>query len=398
MTVNMNYIACSTFKMDKLDSIGDIKQFLNEVSSVPVANITLKVTGADGHWFEPSDDMTFETLGLIREKLNIQMLTSSKEDFATVEKIRFAQDECRHNNIDSIDFKDGVIVTRAGAFITSHGLHIEDQSSDEADEPVDDEKPSQSGYSTTTPPSLPADFDFLATNDKLLHLQSQLDFHNNSIKSIKSQMIYLRKELRSEDITLNVLLPSGSSRCITVQPKMTIKAVKGVLADEGVGEVGMIRLIKGNDELKNGRTVSGCKLMDGNMLTMVLSIQGGVKGKPVQKQNFMKMAKQMEAQSHITKSKDTKVDSIKKTNDACNALMVACDTNPLNAMRYLLEQNPAVNIKKSLDAYHASNNKDVRLQDCCEALFSPLIEAVKVDMAQYQGAIETCHCTFQCPD
>ena len=222
VSVNMNFITRATFKMDNLDSIGDVKHFLNEVSAVPIANITLKITGDDGKWFEPSDDMTFEALGMVRETLTIQMVTSSKEDFSTVEKIRFAQDECRHNNIESIDFKDGVIVTSAGAFIASHGLHVpvvEDEPSP-SPTPVVEDEPSLSPTpvveeETPEVAQLRLQIDGM-TIDELLALIFERE---RQLKIIKKQLSLRKKEKKGEDITINLLQPSGRSIPHVVKPK-----------------------------------------------------------------------------------------------------------------------------------------------------------------------------------
>eukprot|EP00438_Fugacium_kawagutii_P035176 Skav225827 [mRNA] locus=scaffold2516:68957:70294:+ [translate_table: standard] len=247
----------------------------------------------------------------------------------------------------------------------------------------------------SAPLTLPANFDMLSLNDKKVAVQTQMDWHANETKNLKNMMTALNKELRSEDIRVNVLLPSGRSMPVTVKPKMTIKAVKQVLEDNGVGEVAMIRLVVGNDEAKNSRTVSGLGLSNGDTMTMILSLVGGGKGTKVKQDNFMKVAKRMEAQSHMDKSKDTAVGSVKTTNDACTALMNASDTNAKHAMRLLLNENDCNALQQAIDGVNASNNRDARLHECAEALFGRLIQRLKDDMAEYTGAIETCHCTFQ---
>ena len=393
VVIDVCRITYATLKMEGLDSLGDLKALLSEMTGIRVADMELKFHSPVGSQPEASDTSTLTDLGATGDDdFKVFLKKTSDEVWKIANTIREKQDICRRNDDDNGFVDTHTIITKNGIFFTSHQLHIGET------------EPESVGYSGNASSSLEAPdavdehadlkmrLELMALGDVQLLLATR----EEEVKIIKRRLAVLKKEKKGEDITVNLLQPSGRHVPHVVKPKDTILKVKRSISETlNMGEPHEIRLVHGTDEMKNNKTVAGYGVGDGDVIAIILSIAGGVKGVKVKQENFMKLAKRMEAQSYMTKSAGTTVDCVKKTNDACNALMNMCDTNAKQSIRFLLEQNTQESIEKSMEAYGASNNKDVRLHDCAEALFEALITPIKNEMASYTGAIETCHCTFQ---
>eukprot|EP00434_Breviolum_minutum_P046233 symbB.v1.2.041689.t1/scaffold8506.1/size6082/1 len=389
VVIDVCRITSATLKMEGLDSLQDLKALLSEMTGIRVSDMELKFHSPVGPQPEASDTSTLKDLGATGDDdFKVFLKKTSDEVWKIANTIREKQDICRRNDEvnDFVEANTRTIITKNGIFFTSHGLHEEEA------------EPESTGYSGDVASSsleapdavdehadLKMRLELMALGDAQLLLATR----EEEVKLIKRRLAVLKKEKKGEDITINLLQPSGRHVPHVVKPKDTVLKVKRSISETlNMGDPHEIRLVHGTDEMKNAKTMAGYSVGDGDVIAIILSIAGGGKGMKVKQENFMKLAKRMEAQSYMTKSAGTTVDCVKKTNDACNALMNMCDTNAKQSIRFLLEQNTQESIEKSMEAYGSSNNKDVRLHDCAEALFEALITPIKNEMASYTGAIE----------
>eukprot|EP00438_Fugacium_kawagutii_P008190 Skav214684 [mRNA] locus=scaffold923:796797:798434:- [translate_table: standard] len=273
--VNMNFLVIATFKMNGKDKAGDVKQFLHQVTGVLPYLIELKcyvVTEGVSQYTTVQDDTCLETL-TDREVLRMDMGTPSgdKEMFKLVEQVRFKWDEVKQSTETfSIDIGEGAIVTKQGAFITCQNLWQDDTKKGYNDAGI--AEPPVAAAAVEEPPLvlpvLPDNFDALTCSEKLGHLQAQLDYYNLMVKGVKSQMSYVRKEQRGQEIVINVAQMSGETTQHNVKPKQTIGMVKTILSDAGVR--GKFDLIYNAEVMKTNRTISGYKIADGDTIMLVM--------------------------------------------------------------------------------------------------------------------------------
>ncbi|CAE7591885.1 unnamed protein product [Symbiodinium microadriaticum] len=218
----------------------------------------------------------------------------------------------------------------------------------------------------------------------------------NEVKLVKKRIATLKALKKGQDITVNLLQPSGRMTPQTVKPKDTVlQAKKKIDASLSVGDTDTLRLIYGNEEMTNNRTLHGYGVADGDVITMVLAIRGGGKTGVI-KQNFMKLAKRTQAVSLMENRTGGQRDAVvSQCIDACNALMQLADNSSREALRRLLVENSAETLGKCIAELKASNNKDARLEGCANYLFEGITKPIRDRIADYNGAIESTHCVFQ---
>eukprot|EP00435_Cladocopium_sp_Y103_P009989 s3921_g2.t1 len=212
---------------------------------------------------------------------------------------------------------------------------------------------------------------------------------------IKKQLSLRKKEKKGEDITINLLQPSGRAIPHVVKPKNTILQVKRSIVEAlNMDKPETIRLIHGMDEMRNTKTIAGYGIDDGDMVTIVMALAGGAKRGVVQ-QNFLKQAKRMQATNLIQQTQNTTDEAVGRCNHVSNQLMTLADTDARGAMRALLINNVDGKLNACIEVLKTTHNKDSRLEQCADILFEQITKPVRNHISELNGAIETTHCVFQ---
>ena len=233
-------------------------------------------------------------------------------------------------------------------------------------------------------------------NMSIVELNELIASRENELKIIKKRLAFTKKEKKGEDITINLLQPSGRTIPHTVKPKNTILQVKRSIVEElNMDKPECIRLVYDTEEMKNTKTIAGYGVDDGDVLTIVMALAGGAKKGGVQ-QNFLKTAKRMQANDLIQRTQNTTDQAITHCNHVANQLMALADTDVRSALRALLAENTDEKLDGCIAVLKTTHNKDTRLEGCADLLFDRITQPIKDRMKDFNGAIETTHCVFQC--
>eukprot|EP00438_Fugacium_kawagutii_P009945 Skav214638 [mRNA] locus=scaffold1009:135110:136414:+ [translate_table: standard] len=404
VVVDLCSISYATLKMNGQDVVADVKQFISQIAEVPVDDIHLEYHSfADRKNYEAVNDTMLETLTDENDKLALYLKRTTPEVFNQVEKLRLEQDKIKNEDIFGKIVADDVMMTRYGAYIISQGL-VDELVPKAGDGYVCLPPPSVGALSSSEPaPEEPVE----ETSLEVAQLKLQIDGmtieelndliadREFQLKLIKKQLALRKKEKKGEDITINLLQPSGRTVPQVVKPKNTILQVKRVIVEAlNMDKPETIRLVYGTDEMRNTKTIAGYGIGDGDVVTMVLALAGGAKRGVVQ-QTFIKTAKRMQATQLIQRTQNTTDQAIAHCNQVSNQLMALADTDARGAMRALLVNNADAKLDECIAVMKTTNNKDSRLEQWADILFQQVTQPVQDRISELNGAIETTHCVFQ---
>ena len=187
VVVNMCSMVDAILKMNGKDEVGDVKQFLHQITQVPVDAMSLR------HLRNPylDNDTRLETLTK-DDDLSLVMIAPSHKHL--VMKIREVRDKCQDECV-RFPLSDDVVMTIRGAFIVSQGL--------EREKPQMKEK-KISSY----PASLPsASTDGVST---MATLKGEINRLEMQILENKQRIADLKQQCKTVPVVIKLRQPSGN--------------------------------------------------------------------------------------------------------------------------------------------------------------------------------------------
>lgn len=244
----MCFMVDAILKMNGKDEVGDVKQFLHQITQVPVDAMSLR------HLRNPylDNDTRLETLTK-DDDLSLVMIAPSHKHL--VMKIREVRDKCQDECV-SFPLSYDVVVNIRGAFIVSQGL--------------DREKPQMKEKKISSyPASLPsASTDGVST---MATLKVEINRLEMQILENKQRIADLKQQCKTVPVVIKLRQPSGNLLDIGTNIGKTVGQFKredvSALVDVSANN---IQLMVGANLMSNKKRLFSYNITEGSVVDMIL--------------------------------------------------------------------------------------------------------------------------------
>ena len=268
VSVKVYDMAKVKLSMTEHDTVGDVKHLLEEITTIPHADIKLQHKG-DYTMMTSKDDMTLKnhpvqwvfTSGKV---VCFEMTSPTISALKIANELKDEQDKAlKSGNMFS---KGNLTITKDFISLTSHGLFWNTNEEEKAvvkKKNVFKDEPSSSSSTLTTQT-------FEALQKRIAEIETENEQHLNLIKNNKALLKNLKDMMKKATISLHLRFASGN--CVTVRTSVgkTLKQFRVQDLSNITDQFMECRLICGQHLMQNNRRLHGYGLVDGSTIDFVL--------------------------------------------------------------------------------------------------------------------------------